>query len=196
MKTSGDKNVNPTDNKKRVALHGTAVFKGDKMIGSLDKTESRGYRWLNSNSKTGGLVLLRSPLNQQEYVALEVIRFRSKTRPELSGGSLKMRLDINARLTFYEQTDRSELLTPAMIKNLETAANYEIAQQIKSCIKKSQNLNSDILGWGLKLQEYLPDEWKRLNSDWYELYPLIEADVRVKTSITRTYLTGKSFQFQ
>ncbi len=197
-KTGGrrDKNAPATDNNKKLLLQGTAVFKGDKMIGALDEIESRGYRWLNSPSKTGGFMLVKSPLNAQEYVALEVIRFNHKTSPRLSEDRIKMQLDISTQLAFYEEAGRGELLTPGMIKKLEQAANLEIARQIQSCIHKSQRLNSDILGWGLTLQEYQPDEWKRVGSDWNERYPFIEADVSVKTSITQTYLSNKSFKFQ
>ncbi len=196
-KASGDKNPKPTDNnKKRIALHGTAVFKGNKMVGSLNETESSGYRWLSSDTKIGGLLTVKSPLNQQDYVVLEIVRFSSKTKPQLSGGSLKMQVEIDAQLNFYEQSGSGELLTPTMINKLEKAANVEIARQIDSCINKSQQLNSDIPGWGLKLYEYQPDEWQRLSSDWNELYPFIEADVRVKTSISQFYLADKSFKFQ
>jgi len=192
----GDKNAQSTDNNKKLLLQGTAVFKGDKMIGSLDEIESRGYRWLNSASKTGGFMLVKSPLNAREYVALEVIRFSSKTSSRFSEDNLKMHLEISAQLSFYEEAGSGELLTPGMIKKLEQAANLEIARQIQSCIHKSQRLNSDILGWGLTVQEYQPNEWKRLASDWNERYPFIEADVSVKTSITQTYLSNKSFNFQ
>lgn len=192
-----NKNTPATNNKKEViSLYGTAVFKGGKMIGSLDQNESRGYRWLNPGTKSGGFLVVNSPLTPQHPVALEIIRFNSKTRPQLSRDGLKMRLEINAQLIFYEQTGPGELLTPAMIKKHEAEANHEITQQVKSCIKKSQQLNSDILGWGRKLQEYQPDEWKRLKSDWDNIYPVIEADIRVKTVITHTYLTNQSFRYQ
>ncbi len=195
--TGRHRNASETNNKNEViSLYETAVFKGSKMIGSLDQTESRGYRWLNPFIKTGGFLLINSPFQPQQYTALEVIRFSSKTRPRLCRDGLKMRLEINARLNFYEQTGSEEWLTPAMIKKLEAEANHEIAHQIKCCIKKSQQLNSDILGWGLKLQEYEPDEWERLKSDWDDIYPMIEADIRVKTVIKHTYLTNHSFQYQ
>lgn len=194
--TGRNRNASETNNNEVISLYGTAVFKGSQMIGSLDQTESWGYRWLNPFIKTGGFLVINFPVQPQQYAALEVIRFSTKTRPRLSGDSLKMRIEINAQLNFYEQTGSNELLTPAMLKKLEAEANHEITQQIKCCIKKSQQLNSDILGWGLKLQAYEPDEWKRLKSDWDDFYPLIEADIRVKTVINHTYLSNDTIQYQ
>lgn len=194
---SGDKNGKPTDNKtKRIVLHGTAVFKGDKMLGSLNEIESRGYRWLSSQTKAGGLLVVKYPLNPQDYMVLEIMNFSSKTRPQVSGNIIKMHVDINAQLNFYEQTGSDNMLTPALLKRLEQTANLEIARQINSCIRKSQSLNSDILGWGLLLLEYQPDAWKRLKADWNDIYPAIEFDVKAKTTITHTYLSNKSLQIR
>jgi len=194
---SRDKNGKTTDNKtKRIVLHGTAVFKGDKMLGSLNEIESRGYRWLNSRTKTGGLLVIKSPLQPQDYVVLEITRFNCQTLPQLNNNTIKMHIDINAQLAFYEDTGSGELLTPAMLKKLEQAANLEISRQINSCIHKSQGLNSDILGWGLMLQEYQPDTWKHLKVDWNNIYPGIEFEVKVKTEITHSYLSNKTLQIR
>lgn len=193
----GDKNKEKADNKnKRIVLHGTAVFKGQKMVGSLNETESRGYRWLNSHIRNGGLLLVKDPLQPQDYVALEICNFNSKTTPQLTNNTIKMHITVQARVKFYEATGNTELLTPPMLKKLEEAANQEISRQVKSCINKSQNYNSDILGWGLNLQQYQPDAWKILKKDWNALYPLIEYDVKVKTKITHSYLSNKSFRFR
>lgn len=194
---NGDKNMKKTDNmSKRIVLHGTAVFKGNKMLGSLNEYESRGYRWLISKRKVGGFLIVKSPLNPNEEVSLEIIDFSSKTSPRLIGNVVKMHIEIKVQLNFYEETGTGELLTPAMLKKLEQAANLEINRQINDCIHKSQNLNSDILGWGLNLQEHQPETWKRLESEWNDLYPLIEFDVKVKTTMLHSYLSKKSMQFR
>ncbi len=196
-KPGGDKNMKSADNKtKRIVLNGTAVFKGHKMTGSLNEIESRGYRWLNSHTKTGGFLVVKPPHKPQDYVALEVIRFNSKTKPQLNSNNLKMRIEVNAQLAFYEAVDGGELLTPTMRKNLEKTANQEITRQINSCIHQSQHLNSDILGWGLMLQESQPDTWKRLKPEWNDIYPFIDYDIKVKTTISHTYLSNKSLQIR
>ena len=194
---NGDKNMKKADNKtKRLVLSGTAVFKGHKMTGSLNETESLGYRWLNSHTKTGGFLVLKLPDKPEDYTALEVIRFKSKTSPQLNNDNVKIRIAIDAQLAFYEAVDGGEFLTPKMEKELEKMANQEITRQISSCIHKSQHLNSDIFGWGLMLQETQPDAWKRLKPEWNDVYPFIEFDIKVKTTISHTYLSKKSIQIR
>lgn len=193
----GDKNAAQANNKQeKITLHEMAVFKGNRMIGTLNERESRGYRWLNSQFKTGGLFNVNSPLQPEDDIALEVIRFSSKTRPQISGDQLQMRIDIEANLAFYEVNSSGQLLSPEMISQLEKEANSEIKHQITACIRRSQQLNSDVLGWGWKMQAYQPYEWKQLQSKWGEVFPYVEADIHVQTHIRRSYLTRKVMEFK
>ncbi|MEN6324687.1 MAG: Ger(x)C family spore germination protein [Syntrophomonas sp.] len=194
---AGDKNSGNTNNKKsRIILNGTAVFKGKKMVGTLNENESRGYRWLNATSKAGGLFNTASPLNPNNYITLEIIQFSSKTRADFSQNRLKMIVEINADLGFYQQDSDNALLTLERKSQLQEAANLEIKRQIAACIKKSQELNSDVLGWGRIIQEYEPDQWKELAAVWPEQFPLIESEIKVESNIKRSMLANESFRFQ
>ncbi|CFX10307.1 Spore germination GerAC [Syntrophomonas zehnderi OL-4] len=181
-----------TNNKQeKIVLQGMAVFKGPKMVGILNEKESRGYRWLNSKHKQGGMFAVKSPLDPESSVALETVRFSGKTRPSLKDEELKMRIDIEANLSFYETTGTAELLTPETISLLEEQAGVTIKDQIAACIKRSQQLNSDILGWGSKIHSYEPKEWQRLKTEWNTIFPHVEADIHVKVHIKRAYLARK-----
>lgn len=173
----------------KLVLHGTAVFKKDKKVGSLTEYESRGFRWLNSNTKTGGMMLIKSPLDPQAYTALEVLRFSSNTRALVKDGRIKMQINIKARLAVNEDTSGVNIITKDALKKMEQAANQEIARQIKSCIRKSQSLNSDVLGWGLLLLQKEPDTWKQVKGDWNTVFPRIEYDVKAETTVIHTYLS-------
>ncbi|NLT20716.1 MAG: hypothetical protein GXY16_06935, partial [Syntrophomonadaceae bacterium] len=59
----------------RIVLNGMAVFKGSKMVGSLDEYESRGYRWLQPSINRGGLLIIKSPFNSAEDINLEIESF-------------------------------------------------------------------------------------------------------------------------
>lgn len=196
---SGAKGMMKGDSKgksKMPVLKGMAVFKRNKMVGSLDEYESRGYRWLNSSSKQGGYFMIKSPFNPNEIVGLEVISFSSKVKPQIDGDNIKMNIEVKADLGFYEQASTGELLTDPVIKRLEQAANLEIKRQIISCIDQSQTLESDILGWGKTISINQPEEWKRLHPDWSTIYPSVDSKVQVQSQISRSFLSSKSFQFQ
>ncbi|MBP1762233.1 MAG: hypothetical protein H6Q64_1775 [Firmicutes bacterium] len=187
--SAGDKTEDPSGDIKKLVLRGTAVFKLNKKIGELNEYESRGFRWLNSRSKTGGLLLIKSPFNPDAYTALEILRFSSNTKPMVYGNKIKMQIKIDARLTLDENSSGMETITPASLKKMEQTANQEISRQVSSCIRKSQNLNSDILGWGLLLLQCQPYTWKQVKGNWNDTFPMVEYDIKTETSIISTSLS-------
>ncbi|PKM77513.1 MAG: hypothetical protein CVU90_06605 [Firmicutes bacterium HGW-Firmicutes-15] len=184
------------EKKEKLILQGMAVFKGPQMVGSLNEMESRGYRWLNSTVNHGGIIIIRSPINNEDTITLEINQFQHKTRPQLNQGKLKMEIDVETELVFYEQNGTGELLNLEMSKLMEELARQEIEKEISACIIKSQSLQSDILGWGRSVNRYQPEEWKWLGSEWPSIFPGVESEIRVKTKIIRANLSIKSFEFK
>ncbi|MGI5881182.1 MAG: Ger(x)C family spore germination protein [Syntrophomonadaceae bacterium] len=174
---------------KRMVLNGMAVFKGNKMVGNLNEYESRGYRWLNPSINRGGILIIKSPLTPGEYINLGIESFKSKTVPQVNGNNISMLLNIYVRFDFYDST-RPDIVYDQQLENdLRKAVEAEVSRQIRSCIEKSQNLNSDITGWGRILESRHPAEWKRVKSNWDNIYPLIKVDIRVEADINHTYLS-------
>lgn len=182
--------------KQKLILNGTAVFKGRRMVGSLDETESRGYRWLNSKIHKGGLVTMSSPLNPDEIISLEIIDFSCSSHPEFKQGQIKMKINIKAELTFYEQDGTSPILTAANKSLLQKQAEEKIKAEVGACILKSQSLDSDIMGWGKIIYHEQPRLWKKLRSTWYLTLPDIGSEIDVQARVLRTGLIQKIFRFK
>lgn len=176
----GDENV--------LTIDGMAAFRLNRMVGSLTELESKGYRWLEPNTRRGGLLVLKQPMPGVDFVTLEVISFTSRIRPEFNNGRLSMNIDVEAYLNFYDQSSRVPLLTVENSARLEQSAAQEITRQIKACIGKAQQLNSDFLGWGRSVYRYHPDRWQTLEPNWYEILPEVSSTVNVQTTIRRTLL--------
>lgn len=182
--------------KKQIYLNGAAVFKERKMVGTLNENECRGYRWLNAPVYQGGVFIIPSPANPQEKLLLQIIGFESKTRPQLVDGQLKMNIEVNAILNLYEQSGATPAIDPQMAVLIAADANREIEHQIISCVNKSQELKSDILGWGRLVYAYQPDLWENIGHDWVNLFPTVKSELKVNTLLKRTGMTHKSFPFK
>lgn len=181
---------------KKIILNGMSVFKGRRMVGSLNETESRGYRWLNATNNKSGLMVVNSPLKKGDHVTLRITDFDSQTRPQIKNGQIRMTVSIKAEMNFYDQDGTGELLTPSMIKALEGYANRKIKQEIAACINQSQTLNSDILGWGQTIHRYRPEVWEEIQNDWVNIYPGVASDIKVETTIKESYLSKSTFRFK
>jgi len=177
---------------KQLLLQDTAVFKGSKMIGSLNETESRGYSLLNPGKKTLGLFLVSSPPNPEQKVTLEISSLQSKVKPMIQGQNIKMLIELNIDGNFYEQSGTENLFTPKVYKMIEKAAEQELKRQMTLAIVKAQSLNSDIFGWGNLVYKKDPHLWQQVEEDWDALFPSIPYEIKVDFTLRRSYLTDKS----
>lgn len=177
-------------------LNGAAVFKGKKMAGSLNKYETQGCRWMKTGLAQGGIIIIPSPIDPRQLVTLEIIRSQGQSRAVIKGDEIRMKIEIDAEGNFYEQDSSGPVLTPGNIKKMEESARREIIRQCNASIARAQSLNSDIFGWGRAVGISSPHTWEQVKSDWYEIFPQLQADVKVKFSIRRTYLTAGSFVFR
>lgn len=166
-----------------ITLDGMAVFRQNHLVGSLNETESRGYRWLNSRAKRGGFIVLNDPWPGVDFVSLDVTQISRRTRPRIESGELIMDIEVKAWLTFYDQGGLVNVQKLENIAQLETLAAREIERQIRACIDTTQQLNGDILGWGQKLYRYYPQVWKNMEHRWYEVFPQVKAQIKVQADI-------------
>ncbi len=169
------------DGRSILTIDGMAVFRQNRMVGSLNELECRGYRWLSPTSKKGGLVVLSAPWPGVDYISLEVNEFNTRTRPRFADGKLIMDVQVDVIVGLVDIGGMVNILENERI--IEDLAAQEIERQIYACIAKAQQLNSDILGWGQKVQRYEPEVWETLKPLWYDTYPDIEAQVAVKADL-------------
>ncbi|KUG04600.1 spore germination protein gerkc [hydrocarbon metagenome] len=188
--------INKEGGQERIRLQGMAVIKQNRVIGSLDETESRGYHYLQARKKMGGLVVIDSPTPESASVTMEITNCTTKTRPVIQADQLSMRIAIECELQYLEEVGTSRLYSPEHKRSLEDMASRQIEQQVQACINKAQALNSDILGWGLTTARYQPDLWARISSDWDERFPDIQNTIEVKATLLKDGLSQTSFEFQ
>lgn len=181
---------------KVLTVDGLAVFQKNRLVGFLNEKESRGYRWLNPRTSRGGLIILEDPLPGVSFLTLEVTRFNSNTRAQIDGDTITMQIKLDVQVNFYDQGGSKNIQNPEDAVPIESAAAEEIESQIRACINKSQELNSDILSWGNHIHRHHFDEWQKLKPVWYEILPGITADVQVRVRLRGSSLLNQSPQLR
>ncbi|MBC7075489.1 MAG: Ger(x)C family spore germination protein [Syntrophomonadaceae bacterium] len=198
---------------KRLKLEGSAVFKGHKMVGSLNEQETRGLRYMSPFMISGGLFTVAILPNGEpggccynisgelqaeleNAVTLELVRSQARIEPAITGDKIKMKIKIEAEGNLYEQQSSRDFASQEMIKKLEEAANQAIKKDIQACIGKAQLLNSDILGYGSAVSHKFPREWERLKTNWYQSFSRVQSEISVDFKIRRSYLVDKPFEIR
>ena len=80
-------------------------------------------------------------------------------QPRFADGKLIMDVQVDVIVGLVDIGGMVNILENERI--IEDLAAQKIERQIYACIAKAQQLNSDILGWGQKVQRYEPKSGKR-----------------------------------
>lgn len=181
--------------KDRIVLQGMGVIKNNRLIGELNPEESQGYYYLQSKRKQGGLISIDWPDSSDAMVVMLGTHFSSKTRPFMREGKLNMKIDIKCELQYLETIGDNNIYLPAKQERMERLAEQQIKQRVMSCISRAQQLNSDILGWGLTTARYQPGWWEDVSSQWDQLFPVVGSQVEVECILCSDGLSRESFRF-
>lgn len=169
---------------KSIYIAGLAVFKKDKMVGTLNKIETRGLLWVTGDIGSG-LISVDSS-DGKGKIGLEILRAKSKVTPEVKDGNITMHIKIQEEGALTEQTTPENLATVPALAWLEQCQAEAIRQEIFAAFNKSKELNADIFGFGDIVHQRLPDEWQVLEDHWSAAYPSITLIVDIEAKILRT----------
>jgi spore germination protein KC len=171
-------------NEKTVEVFGTAVFKHDKLVGELNRRETRGLLWVINKVK-GGMINVPSP-SGDGTVSLEITLAKSKMTPVIQNDTILIKLDIKAEGIINSQSGSENIASPNIVFSLEKELSAEIRKEIMTALKTAKDLNSDIFGFGDSIYRKYPSEWHELESKWDKVFPDVEVALNIDTKLRST----------
>ncbi|EPR08302.1 Ger(x)C family spore germination protein [Ruminiclostridium papyrosolvens] len=180
------------------STEGLAVFQKDKMVGWLDKYETRGYMFITGRAKSG-IIEIESPDNPKEIIGIELMKGSSKIEVNSSSNnSIEVNVKIKAEGNVGEQQSQSGQSPDKICKSLSKCLEKQITKECYSAISKCQNeYKSDIFGFGIHVFDKYPKYWQKVTSVWSEeIFPSIQVKVKVDAKINRTGLLSKTIKIR
>jgi spore germination protein KC len=169
-----------------------AVFKGDKLVGWLNESESKAVNYVLGNVKsTIGEV---SCPEEKGKVAIEVIRTKADLKAKVENGSPKGTIEIKVEGNVGDvQCKKLDLMKTKTIDDLEKKSNKEVKKLIESSIKSVQEeFKVDVFGFGEAIHRSNPDYWKKVKKEWDEEFIDMPVEVKVDVKIRRIGKIGNS----
>lgn len=184
----------PRQGGNKIDVIGTAVFRGDKLAGYLDGTETRYYQMVRG-SFDRAIVTFPDPEEPEKY-ALE-LRIKKGRSPGIN-------------VSFIDEVPQVEvsIILEAEIVSLDSGIDYEtgekelalerylekyITAEISKVIKKTQEeYKSDIFGFGDYTRKYFLtwQDWQ--DYGWLERYPEAQISINTSLAIRRTGLMSNT----
>lgn len=173
-------------------LTGGGAFQIDKFVGWMDAEEIRGVLLATGQAKTGPFSITVHP-HPTKDVSIMMTRADGNVKVETHGKEVTAIIEIIAEgdLSEYHKTD--EIATEEGMKLLDKKFGESIEKEVMKSVKKAQELKSDVFGFGAELHRSNPEEWKKLEKNWYEIYPKIKVKTKISAHVRRTGMIGNPF---
>lgn len=167
--------------KKKARMGDTAVFKGGKLVGALDKTQTRGMLWVMGEVEDGSL----DAQALGGRIDFELVDSSSKIEPIYKDGRFSVRVEITQECMISEAAATENIMKPESAEKLNSAAQEAILEDVRSALDQARSLNADIFGFGEAIRRKYPAESKQLLENWDSAFAQLEVELSV-TAVVRS----------
>lgn len=182
---------NNTESKFEVS--GIAVFKGEKMVGTLNEFETMFLQILKEDNVK---FVLPIELEKGNNISLEIMNIDRRINTKIKDNKVVIDMTINI------DTALSELASSGVnyiLKDERDKLKKQSEKEIKiSCYKVIEKLQkeykSDAIGFGDILKKRNPNAWKRMEGDWLDIFENIEVNLDINVEIKYNGVTNKNIE--
>ncbi|QUL55534.1 Ger(x)C family spore germination protein [Paenibacillus tritici] len=185
--------IHEENNKQNERVTGTAIFKKDRMVGSLNGDESKSMLFVKNKIK-GGVLDMDDKQGNPAY-SLEIISNQTKVKPRIVDGRLQMQIHT------VTKTGLDEVMTPQgfgegeSIQDIEQRAGERLQTDILAVIHKLQReYDADVFGFGEMVFEEQPKVWAKVKDHWLDTFADLDVTVSSKVIIQSSAKTSRAIR--
>lgn len=173
-------------------LRGAAAFKGDKMVGWLDKNDAKALQIIE-NKTEGAVFEVPNPYEEGKFINYEIMKSKAKCEVKIEDNKPSFHIKITVYGGPSEIHGNRTPVNSSSINKMEQATSEVIKKLLKKTLNKAQHeLKSDIFGFGHKIYQYNPKYWETIKDDWDTIYESMPISVEVNVS-TYEFQAGRTY---
>lgn len=171
-----------------IILSGLAIFKGDKMVGTISVEETIPYL-IVTNQLNESTISCDSPFSENKLMDFHVSVFlNTKHNVTINGSSPHIKTDIFLDATLLSNSNDFNASSPKDIAKVEEALSNYIKNEVNNYYQKtSKEFKSDISGLGKYAVYHFPTikDWNEF--DWLNKYEKSTFEVNVDINLNSSY---------
>lgn len=176
------------DGKETMGIRGTAIFRGDKMVGEITPEQSEYLYMLNGGIEKEYVVCM-SETTELPRMTLEVKKAEKNVKITMEGEAPKAAVVYKIEGALHEFESSQNYINPQGIGNIENAFAAYIQDNMYDVVQAAQKkYGSDIFGWGRQVHIQALDYYNKVRGHWNDAFRDMEVQIDVNVNITRTGL--------
>ncbi len=178
---------------KTMAVDGSAVFLGDRLVGWLNEEESKGAMFITKQAVGGEIPFaFRSSEPNATYIFRSV---HASVKPVVGNGSITYEVNLKGSGELAEDKNAAiDVMSESDIRAAEQLIDAEVARRCQEAVAKCQSLKSDIFGFGNLIHKTDPAFWKQIRDRWQDYFPTVKVQVQADFTIENTGVTGEAIK--
>lgn len=179
--------------KQTFELDDVAVFKRDRLVGWLNREQSQGFYWIEPQARLLRADSLSVPLPVGGWLTSQLFALSATSQSSWTPNGPRIQIRVEATDDVLENESHLSLDQPQDLRQAEQAIKRTMLRQIHAALDALQRrYRADCLGFGNALFATHPNEWRRIEPHWEDVYSRMPVAVSVQVRIARTGLTGES----
>lgn len=165
-----------------VKYSGIAVFRGDRLVGRMNKEEIWSFIQLAGNY-SGGIEVVRDIKSNIGRITIKYTNIDSHIKPMRKDETFLFKVDILLEGILLAQEIDTDYTDEALFDNLEKRVRNEAKKEMEAVYYKiQQQYDADIIGFGERVRAYLPAEWNKIEN-WREEFKKVEIEIEMEVKI-------------
>ncbi|MGG3123976.1 Ger(x)C family spore germination protein [Priestia megaterium] len=171
---------------------GIAVLKQGKLVDWLYGKPARGTVWILD--KIQGTDINIDWEGRKEAIAYQTVRQKTSVSAQVKNGQPHISVHTRVEGDIGDIEVPVDITNPKVITEIEQFVSKEIKKELVTAVERAQKNKTDILGFGEVVHRTRPNQFKKLKTEWNDVYfPKLDVDITVEAYIRRAGLRNKSF---
>lgn len=182
----------------KLHLDKMAIFKNNRLVGTLNEQESIGFLWLNNKLKRDTVVIPFPLAEEDKEISVEIFKGSSKIIPHITDKGITMEIVCTGEAELREAGNLSaQLKDLQMYRQLEQETEKILKAQVEQTIVRAQHdLKADFIGFGNQIHNYNPTEWRLIKADWDQRFPEIQYAITFHVTMRKAGIIKGSATFR
>jgi spore germination protein KC len=165
----------------QIIYSGSAIFNKDdglKLVGFLNPKESSYVNWIKS--RLNNFVIASNVSKGKGTVSLSMESLSKQVDVKMVGGQARIFLRLSGEGSIVENNtnlDPTKLKDLRLIQNKLSQTTQKSVQQLVEKVQKEYK--TDIFGFGERVHQQYPYQWKTMKQQWNQTFPDIHVSVSV-----------------
>ncbi|NOJ70509.1 Ger(x)C family spore germination protein [Paenibacillus alvei] len=169
---------------------GLGMFSGDRLVGWMNETESKGFSYLTDKLEN---TYIQLPCKSGGKAGVEVIRSKTKVKAKLNQERPSIDVSLRTEANIADVECNMDTNQQSTLRELEQTTGQIMVHNAKKALERAQAEGTDVFGFGEAVHRAYPSYWNRHKKEWPQLFKELQVNVQVDFNIRRTGTIGNSF---